>query len=403
MREILSTALIDFGIYSLFVLLYTFVGAYQNINIWGMKWDWKTWLNGLVKWLALGGIIVGTALGVFLLLDQANRQGVDIVNAQAIAPRVIFSIMLLGSGYVAAKIIAKLATKLGISDEQLQKIMEQSVNTDPGKILVLNLEDIPMPSEDYIKAKLASEQEGGIGRIYSVPIDTFAAFMAAVLGNSYDIDGAFNSQCWDGAALLWQQLGLILYTGNGLAIGCWDLKRDVNRYDKFDLVTDVNSLKPGDAVCMRPNHIGFFVGWNGAYMQILGQNQNTNGNGGPFTIVNIAKSAFAGAFRYKAWNIAVITAATAPAAVAASVAPMTVPNNPEPVRDISVGESVIAWGVGTADSYGGGATTRDFPETTMRVIGVNNGRYGLNQYNQGTAGVVADVTGWWASDHVRKG
>lgn len=79
----------------------------------------------------------------------------------------------------------------------------------------------------------------------------------------------------------------------------------------------------------------------------------------------------------------------------------TVPNNP--VNDeIKAGDSVVAWGAGTADSYGGGATTRNFPETIMKVIGINNGRYALNQYNAGTVGNVADATGWWSSGQVRK-
>ncbi len=80
----------------------------------------------------------------------------------------------------------------------------------------------------------------------------------------------------------------------------------------------------------------------------------------------------------------------------------TVPNNPTPETPIAVGDSVVAWGVGTADSYGGGATTRSFPETPMKVIGINNGRYALNQYNTGTPGNLADVTGWFPASQVRK-
>lgn len=78
----------------------------------------------------------------------------------------------------------------------------------------------------------------------------------------------------------------------------------------------------------------------------------------------------------------------------------TVPNNPS--GDIKVGDTVIAWGVGTGDSYGGGARTYSFPEQQMKVIGINQGRYALNQYNKGTPGVVADVTGWWSPDQIRK-
>lgn len=162
-------------------------------------------------------------------------------------------------------------------------------------------QDLP---DEYIASKIADEV-GGVGAQYSVVITTYALFKARVLGNGFDIDNHYGWQCWDGAALLWQQLGLTLITGNGLAIGCWDLKRDVNKYSKFDLVTDVNALLPGDVVCMRPNHIGFFDGFDGAYMRILGQNQG--GTAGPnggmaFNIARITKASFAGAFRFKDWN-----------------------------------------------------------------------------------------------------
>lgn len=158
--------------------------------------------------------------------------------------------------------------------------------------------------DEYIALKV-SDEEGGTGSVYKVPIDTYAALKAAINGKGYDIDNYYGWQCWDGTALLWQQFGLHLITGNGLAIGCWDLKRDVNKYDKFSLITKVDSLKLGDVVCMRPNHIGYFDGFDGAYMRILGQNQggSPGPNGGSaFNIVRITKSAFAGAFRLKQWH-----------------------------------------------------------------------------------------------------
>lgn len=304
MLQVLQTAIIDFGLYSLFVLIYTLVGAYQNINVWGMSFNWKLYVNGLVKWLALGGAVVGSTVGAFLLLAQAEQQGIEIVNAQAVAPRVIFGVVMLASAVMLGKIITKLATTMGVDENALKKLQEQSLTTDPDKTLVINVADLPQPPEDYVKAKLQEEKEGGVGTFYAVPTDNYQQFKNAVNGNGYDIDNYYGWQCWDGTALLWQQFGKSLITGNGLAIGCWDLKRDVNRYDLFDLVTDVNSLREGDVVVMRPNHIGFFDGYNGGYMRILGQNQGGRANsagGSAFNIVNVAKSSFAGAFRLKKW------------------------------------------------------------------------------------------------------
>lgn len=166
--------------------------------------------------------------------------------------------------------------------------------------------DLP---DEYFEQKVADE-EGGTGAQYNVPTSSYAAFRAAVMGRGYDIDGYYGWQCWDGAALLWQQFGLSLVTGNGLAIGCWDLKRDVNKYDKFVLISDYSKLKRGDVVVMRPNHIGFLDGKDGDYMVIMGQNQggNPGPNGGSsFNLVRITKSAFAGAFRLKKWSVPTVT------------------------------------------------------------------------------------------------
>lgn len=316
MQEVLITAITDFGLYSLFVVIYTLVGAYQNINIWGMTFDWKIYLNGLVKWLVLGASVVGTAVASFLLLAQAEAQGVQLVDVQAVAPRVIFALVLVASAVMLGKIVTKLATTLGVSEEKLKEIQEASVNTPEDKPLVIDLDELGLniPTPEYPEEKLQAEQDlsegeliGGVGAVYnSVPISSYSAFRAYVLGRGFDVDGYYGYQCWDGTALLWQRLGLNLITGNGLAIGCWDLKRNVNKYTKFDLVTSVNSLKKGDVVVMRPNHIGFFDGYDGNYMRILGQNQGGTPKGvynsEGFNVVRIAKSAFAGAFRYKGWN-----------------------------------------------------------------------------------------------------
>lgn len=329
MWEVIRTALIDFGLYSWFVLLYTVVGGYQNINVFGMKWDWKLWLNGLVKWAGLGFVVIGTATGASILLEQATSQGVELSNIQSIAPRVVFAVMLVGSAYMVAKIIAKLATSVGLTDEQLKKIQETSVNTDADKPLVFNLDNLPVMSDEYIAYRKAQEEAGGIGAIYSVPIDSYDSFRANVIGKGFNVDNAYGYQCWDGSDLLWQQLGKSLVTGNGLAIGCWDIKKDVNLYGGlFTAINSVGELKRGDVVFMRPNHTGFFDGWDGDYMLILGQNQG----GSPvlvqngyttygFNVVRVAKSAFAGAMRYSGWvskSTATITATTTPAQASGS-------------------------------------------------------------------------------------
>ena len=68
----------------------------------------------------------------------------------------------------------------------------------------------------------------------------------------------------------------------------------------------------------------------------------------------------------------------------------------EPAK-IKIGDSVIVNGQGTANSKGGGAKTKVFKNTKMKVIDIKNGRYGCNQYNKQGA-----ITGWFASSQVKK-
>lgn len=301
--NIILQATLAFGLYSLVTVVYTLLSAWKNINLWQMKWDWKVWANGIFKYLLLGASFIALIIASYAIIAWAPNWGVELTNVQAISSKVIFGVMALGIVAMITKCLSVLVSIVGVDKEVLNTLQETAVKTAPTEPLVIEAPGLPSMPADYVAKKLDDEKVGGIGRVYSVPIATFQQFMAAVNGNSYDIDGAYGAQCWDGAALLWQQLGLVLYTGNGLAIGCWDLKRDINKYDQFDLIDNVNNLRVGDVVVMRPNHIGFFVGWNGSAMQILGQNQMGTGNGAPFNVVNIAKGAFAGAFRYKGWNV----------------------------------------------------------------------------------------------------
>lgn len=336
--SILGQATLAFGLYALVTVVYTLLSAWKNINIWAMDWDWRVWVNGIVKYLLLGGSFIALVVASAAVISWAPKWGVELSNVEAVSNRVIFGVMALGIVAMIVKCLNVLTTIVGVDKEVVKTLQETAVKTQPSAPLIIELPGLPTMPADYVANKLADEQEGGIGAIYSVPIGSYDQFKNAVNGRSYDIDGYYGAQCWDGAALLWQQLGLALYTGNGLAIGCWDLKREQNKYDKFDLITDVNSLKPGDIVVMRPNHIGFFDGWNGSAMRILGQNQSGTGNGSPFNIVSIARSAFAGAFRYRGWNSTASPAPTKPTTPPPTPAPASKPVNADVVTAVIRGD-----------------------------------------------------------------
>lgn len=153
------------------------------------------------------------------------------------------------------------------------------------------------------------EAEGGQGAIYSVDVSSYDSFRNNVIGRGYDIDGYYNAQCWDGAALLWQQIGRDLSTGGtGAAKGCWTHARDHNAGNDFELVSNQNTLRRGDVVVFgggQYGHIGFVDAVNGdGTINVLGQNQTGTGNGSPFNVIRMSLGNFLGAFRLKRWNIA---------------------------------------------------------------------------------------------------
>lgn len=175
---------------------------------------------------------------------------------------------------------------------------------------IADVEDIEKNIPDDIVTKHAEfEQEGGQGAVYSVPVGDYEAFRSAVINRGFDIDGVYGFQCWDGAALLWQQLGRSLSTGGtGAAKGCWQNARTQNAGDKFDLIGSANDLKRGDVVVFaggQYGHIGFVDSVNGdGTVNLLGQNQTGTGSGAPFNVIRMSLANFIGAFRLKSWNVA---------------------------------------------------------------------------------------------------
>lgn len=152
------------------------------------------------------------------------------------------------------------------------------------------------------------EADGGQGSVYSVDVSSYDAFRNNVVNHGYDIDNYYGFQCWDGAALLWQQIGRDLSTGGtGAAKGCWTHARDKNAGADFDVVTSQTSLRRGDVIVFgggQYGHIGFVDRINGdGTINVLGQNQNGGVNGSPFNVIRMSLGNFLGAFRFKRWNV----------------------------------------------------------------------------------------------------
>jgi len=401
------------------------VGAAKNINVFKVGFDKEKFINSTVRVALIASTIIGGAWAIAFIISLAERLGMPLTGVEMIDVRAVQMMLMLATISSWGSAVMQAMEWISLKKENIKSIQDALSEAAKDKEKVAGIE-VSRNEDDEIEANVkvfdasefitrdpvieaqkafedAVELVGGIGTIYKVNIESYSAFRADVIGKAFDIDNAYGAQCWDGAGLLWQQIGRSLITGNGLAIGCWDLNRDRNAGNDFELIYDKTQIKRGDVLFFRPNHVAFAdADYSGAIMPCLGQNQTGTGNGAPFNVVNINLSGFAGAMRFKKWHTnPSSTPKPSPAPSQSVVSTPVVPNNPVD-GEIKVGDSVVAWGSGTADSYGGGAKTRDFPETTMKVIGINNGRYALNQYNSGNAGVVADATGWWPAEQIRK-
>ena len=157
-------------------------------------------------------------------------------------------------------------------------------------------------------------EECGRGAAYPyVDTSTPQAFINATLGNCYDIDGYYNEQCWDYAALFFlNYAGHTFYTcGSGAAKGaivdgCWQK----NAGDDFVMIWDATQLQPGDVVVFNNGqfgHVGLATGYyNNGYIALAGQNQGAglcpgSTMGARTNIINISLKSFAGAFRPKSY------------------------------------------------------------------------------------------------------
>ena len=307
------------------------------------KWSWKKMFKDFAKAILIAVGIVGI-VGLLNAINWWGKSiGADLAILGDVSVATLFAGILGGSVWYVSNALKNLMTLINSKDTKVD-IDTAKTNYEAIMKPIKDIYElvVPEPNKEVAVAHKEFELEGGVGQNYSVPIGSYVQFKNAVIGRGFNIDNSYGWQCWDGTALLWQQIGRSLLTGNGLAIGCWDLKRNENAGGDFNLITDVNALKEGDVVVIRPNHIGFFDGWNGGYMRILGQNQGgqptLTQNGyttGAFNITNISKGSFAGAFRFKRWIV------TPPA-------PAPTPEKPATKPISQVADEVIAgkWGNG---------------------------------------------------------
>jgi surface antigen len=168
--------------------------------------------------------------------------------------------------------------------------------------------------EDEEPTECPEGEECGRGAAYPyVDTSTPQAFINATLGGCYDLDGHYNEQCWDYAALFTlNYAGRTFYTcGTGaakgaFADGCWQK----NAGNEFVFTTNPADIIPGAIVGFNNGtfgHVGVATGYyNNGYVTLAGQNQGgglCSGStmGARVNIINISLKYFAGAFIPKSY------------------------------------------------------------------------------------------------------
>ncbi len=135
-------------------------------------------------------------------------------------------------------------------------------------------------------------------------------FLKQTINKCYDMDGYPKNQkyqCWDYGDYFWvNQCGRALITkagGNGCARDCWNISRNVNAGNDFDLIYDRYALRVGDWVIFgggNYGHIGIVksVVKAGSLIELQGENQGSI----QVNIIRRSLNDFLGAFRYKGWH-----------------------------------------------------------------------------------------------------
>jgi len=142
-----------------------------------------------------------------------------------------------------------------------------------------------------------------------IPHGSYDEWRSATIGDMFDVDGYYSGQCWDYCALCYYQYGLTLYTkpGGGVARECWTVSRVANSKPPFQSIEGVQNIKRGDILVFGGRYAGHICfadeDYNGTNrLNCLGQNQGTDGSGGPVNVWNIGLSDFLGIFRNTEWD-----------------------------------------------------------------------------------------------------
>lgn len=214
----------------------------------------------------------------------------------------------ISAGFSEGTLNISAGFSMELADEQIPALIE---NAEGEEVLEEDIVTVEEVDGNQLINECPEGEECGKGKYIYAPTETFTAFKDYTLGNCYDVDGYYGSQCWDLAALFWENYtndGRVMSTcGTGAAKGAWNCKEQ-NAGDEFALVYDASEIQAGDWVIFgsgQYGHVGMALGSNNnGYVTLLGQNQGgaaCEGGGSAANIINISLKSFVGAFRPKSY------------------------------------------------------------------------------------------------------
>jgi surface antigen len=381
-------------------------GYLKKSRVADVKFDVKTLLGGsmdpVAKIVSVG--VLAVLLLVFLKLVASS--GVQIAGIDQISPHTLLvGILIADVGAIGSVIQQALAAIFGLKDAQIQQIQEEAAkaatsdDSTLGAVITYKDGEIVASAETVTKVPVA-EQLARDGVEIDDGVDVTAGKGSANTYPSYYANAAPDSvvdpsTCYNRECVSYVAWKIAELTGHWLRrTGDMNAKNWIYRLPENGYRAVPEPIGDGKYVGVLPQGTYGHVVWYESGNTISEYNYLYNHE---YSCRQINLSQYQW-FEIKSPSVVPLPE---PAPEPQPKPTPTVPNNPAS-DEIKAGDSVIAWGRGTANSAGGGATTGDYMETVMKVIGINNNHYALNQYNHGEVGDPRAVTGWWASGQVRR-
>lgn len=206
------------------------------------------------------------------------------------------------------EVVVETSFSLHLASKQQPALVETAEGEEVEEEDIVTVEEV---SGNQLVDECNEGEECGKGKYIYAPTETFTAFKDYTLGKCWDVDDHYGGQCWDLAALFWENYtndGRVLSTcGTGAAKGAWNCK-EYNAGDEFALIYNKEDIQAGDWIIFGSGeygHVGMALGsYNNGYVTLLGQNQGgaaCAGGGSSTNIINISLKSFVGAFRPKTY------------------------------------------------------------------------------------------------------